>query len=98
MCNGVIPQLLWSRKIRTSVVPLFAVCMVVNVGMWLERFLIIVPSLGHKYLPYSFGRYSPEPVEIIITAATLMTSGPLLVAFLLFQRQFVQRFMRAGIR
>ena len=38
--------------------------------MWLERFLIIVPSLGHKYLPYSFGTYRPQPVEIIITCAT----------------------------
>ena len=42
----------------------------VLIGMWLERFLIIVPSLGHKYLPYSFGSYRPQPVEIIITAAT----------------------------
>ncbi len=38
--------------------------------MWLERYLIIVPSLGHKYLPYSYGCYAPQPVEIIITAAT----------------------------
>jgi len=38
--------------------------------MWLERFLIVVPSLGHKYLPYSWGHYSPRPVEIIITIST----------------------------
>jgi molybdopterin-containing oxidoreductase family membrane subunit len=38
--------------------------------MWLERFLIVVPSLGHKYLPYSWGTYRPRPVEILITAST----------------------------
>ncbi len=38
--------------------------------MWLERFLIVVPSLGHKYLPYSWGYYRPRPTEILITAAT----------------------------
>jgi len=42
----------------------------VLVGMWLERFLIVVPSLGHKYLPYSWGHYRPRPVEIIITIST----------------------------
>ena len=50
ICNGVMPQLLWSRKVRTSVVPLFAVCMVVNVGMWLERF-VIVPTSAAPRLP-----------------------------------------------
>jgi hypothetical protein len=42
----------------------------VLVGMWLERFLIIVPSLAHKQLPYAWGTYSPRPVEITIMAAT----------------------------
>ena len=39
-------------------------------GMWLERFLIVVPSLGHKYLPYAWGTYRPRPVEIMITIST----------------------------
>jgi len=42
----------------------------VLVGMWLERFLIVVPSLSHKYLTYSWGHYRPRPVELIITTAT----------------------------
>jgi len=42
----------------------------VLVGMWLERFLIVVPSLGHKFLPYSWGQYRPQPVEIMITIST----------------------------
>jgi len=42
----------------------------VVIGMWLERYLIVVPSLAHKYLPYSWGTYSPRPTEILITVAT----------------------------
>ncbi len=42
----------------------------VCIGMWLERFLIVVPSLGHKYLPYSWSYYLPRPTEILITIAT----------------------------
>jgi len=68
--NFVIPLIvLGIRRFRTitgCVIASFGVC----VGMWLERFLIVVPSLGHKYLPYSWGTYSPRPVELIITAST----------------------------
>jgi Ni/Fe-hydrogenase subunit HybB-like protein len=53
----------------------------VVIGMWLERYLIIVPSLGHKYLPYSYGRYSPQPVEIVITIATFCAMTLLYVLF-----------------
>jgi len=70
-CNFVIPLTILSvkrlrRTIAGCVVASFGVC----VGMWLERFLIVVPSLGHKYLPYSWGTYRPRPVEILITTAT----------------------------
>jgi molybdopterin-containing oxidoreductase family membrane subunit len=53
----------------------------VLVGMWLERFLIIVPSLGHKYLPYSWGTYRPQPVEIIVTISTFAAMTLLYVLF-----------------
>jgi len=49
--------------------------------MWLERFLIIVPSLGHKYLPYTWGHYRPRPVEIIITISTFAAMTLLYVLF-----------------
>jgi molybdopterin-containing oxidoreductase family membrane subunit len=58
---------------------LASVCVVV--GMWLERFLIIVPSLGHKYLPYSYGTYRPQPVEMIIAGATFAAMALLYVLF-----------------
>ena len=49
--------------------------------MWLERFLIVVPSLGHKYLPYTWGHYRPRPVEIIITISTFAAMTLLYVLF-----------------
>ena len=57
------------KKLRTITGCVIASCGVV-IGMWLERFLIVVPSLGHKYLPYSWGTYRPRPVEIMITIST----------------------------
>jgi len=59
MCNGVVPQLLWSYRIRENLLALFGIAMVVNVGMWLERFVIVVTSLHRDYLPSSWGNYLP---------------------------------------
>jgi len=70
VCNFVIPFTILSlKKLRTIAGCVIASCGVV-IGMWLERFLIVVPSLGHKYLPYSWGTYRPRPVEIMITIST----------------------------
>ncbi len=57
-CNAVVPQLLWSGRIRRNVVTLFLISIVVNVGMWLERFVIVVTSLHRDYLPSSWGMYA----------------------------------------
>lgn len=57
-CNVVTPQFLWSRRVRHSIPALFAIAMVVNVGMWLERYVIIVTSLHRDFLPSSWGMYS----------------------------------------
>jgi Ni/Fe-hydrogenase subunit HybB-like protein len=56
-CNALVPQLLWFRRVRTNAVPLWCVAMVVNVGMWLERFVIVVTSLHRDFLPSSWGMY-----------------------------------------
>jgi molybdopterin-containing oxidoreductase family membrane subunit len=70
VCNFVIPFTILSlKRLRTIAGCVTASCTVL-VGMWLERFLIVVPSLGHKYLPYSWGHYRPRPVEILITVST----------------------------
>jgi len=59
LCNVLAPQLLWFRKIRRAPVPLFLIALVVSVGMWLERFVIVVTSLHRDYLPSSWGMYYP---------------------------------------
>ena len=70
VCNFVVPLTILSlKRLRTISGCVVASCGVL-VGMWIERFLIVVPSLSHKHLPYSWGHYSPQPVEIIITTAT----------------------------
>jgi len=56
-CNIVIPQLLWLKKVRTSVPALFVIALIVNVGMWLERFVIVVTSLHRDFLPSAWGMY-----------------------------------------
>src|SRR5437762_3779078 len=69
-CNFVIPfPLLAIRRLRTITGTVIASSLIV-VGMWLERFLIVVPSLARKNLPYTWASYRPQPVEIMITIAT----------------------------
>jgi Ni/Fe-hydrogenase subunit HybB-like protein len=58
-CNIALPQLLWIKRLRTSVPALFTVSLIVNVGMWLERFVIVVTSLHRDFLPSSWGMYYP---------------------------------------
>ncbi|HZL88138.1 MAG TPA: NrfD/PsrC family molybdoenzyme membrane anchor subunit [Pirellulaceae bacterium] len=58
-CNVLIPQLLWFRRVRRNVPLLFVISLIVNVGMWLERFVIIVISLHHDFLPSSWEIYRP---------------------------------------
>ena len=69
-CNFVVPfTILAFRKLRTITGCVIASSTIV-VGMWLERFLIVVPSLATKQLPYTWSHYRPQPVEILITIAT----------------------------
>jgi Ni/Fe-hydrogenase subunit HybB-like protein len=58
-CNAVVPQVLWSPKVRQNVALLFVISLIVNVGMWLERFIIVVTSLHRDFLPASWGMYYP---------------------------------------
>ncbi len=58
LCNIVAPQFIWWKKTRNSVIGLFVIAMFVNVGMWLERFVIVVTSLHRDFLPSSWGMYS----------------------------------------
>ena len=58
-CNIVIPQALWFRRVRQSIPALFIISILINIGMWLERFIIVVTSLHRDYLPSSWGVYIP---------------------------------------
>jgi len=58
-CNFLVPQLLWFRAVRRNVPLLFVISIIVNIGMWLERFVIIVISLHHEYLPSKWEMYYP---------------------------------------
>jgi molybdopterin-containing oxidoreductase family membrane subunit len=82
-CNVVIPQLLWFRRVRISVPLVFVIAIFVNIGMWFERFVIIVTSLHRDFLPSSWADYTPTLVEI----ATLIGSfGLFFTCFLIFCR------------
>jgi hypothetical protein len=59
LCNGVIPQLLWLKRVRMHTVILWFITIVINIGMWLERFVIIVTSLHRDFVPSSWGMYAP---------------------------------------
>ncbi len=83
ICNVVVPQVLWFRRLRSNVAVVFAVSLLVNVGMWFERFVIIVTSLHRDFLPANWASYTPTPIEI----ATLIGSfGLFFTLFLLFCR------------
>ncbi len=84
VCNFVVPFALLSiRRLRT-IVGCVVASVSVLIGMWLERFLIIVPSLAHKALPYSWGTYQPQPIEIIITISTFAAMALLFALFAKF--------------
>jgi Ni/Fe-hydrogenase subunit HybB-like protein len=84
VCNVLIPQLLWFRRIRTNVFALFGVAMVVNIGMWLERFIIVVTSLHRDFLPSSWGMYYPTVWDWTFFIGTIGLFFALLFLFLRF--------------
>jgi molybdopterin-containing oxidoreductase family membrane subunit len=65
-CNCVSPLILFWKKARTSPVILYVVSILVLIGMWFERFNIIVPSLGHDFYPYTWGIYVPTVTDSTI--------------------------------
>lgn len=65
--NSLVPLLFFVKRIRTSTPWLFGIAILINIGMWSERFVIIVTGLAHEYLPYSWGLYYPTWVDVSIT-------------------------------
>jgi Ni/Fe-hydrogenase subunit HybB-like protein len=81
-CNVLFPQLFWFKKIRTTIWPMFLICLLVNVGMWFERFVIIL-SLEQDFLPSSWGYFTPTWVDIWMLIGSF---GLFMTLFLLFLR------------
>jgi Ni/Fe-hydrogenase subunit HybB-like protein/predicted flap endonuclease-1-like 5' DNA nuclease len=84
-CNVFSPQFMWFPKLRRSIMFSFFISIVVNIGMWFERFVIIVTSLHRDYLPSSWTMFSPTFVDIGIFIGTI---GFFFVLFLLYARSF----------
>jgi Ni/Fe-hydrogenase subunit HybB-like protein len=82
-CNTIVPQLLWVRSLRRNQAVLLVVSLVVLVGMWFERFMIITSSLSQDFLPSSFGIFKPTIWDILTFAGSI---GFFMVPFLLFVR------------
>jgi molybdopterin-containing oxidoreductase family membrane subunit len=82
-CNVFIPQLYWSKKMRTNLWVMFIISITTNIGMWFERFVIIATSLTRDFLPTSWGYFSPTWVDICTFIGTI---GLFLTLFLLFAR------------
>ncbi len=82
--NIAIPQALWLKKVRASVPALFAIALVVNVGMWLERFVIVVTSLHRDFLPSSWGMYYPTIWDWATFIGTIGLFSALLFLFIRF--------------
>ncbi|MGE0589779.1 MAG: NrfD/PsrC family molybdoenzyme membrane anchor subunit [Cyclobacteriaceae bacterium] len=84
-CNVISPQLFWIKKIRTSLVSTFVLSIIVNIGMWFERFVIIVTSLHRDYLPSSWSMFYPTMYDL---GEYILTFGFFFCAFLLFAKFF----------
>ncbi len=83
LSNGIIPQLLWFPRFRHSIPALFGISVVVSIGMWLERFVIVIVSLTRDFLPSSWGYFTPRLWDYGIYAGTL---GLFFFLFFLFVR------------
>jgi Ni/Fe-hydrogenase subunit HybB-like protein len=82
-CNVVAPQVLWSKKMRTNLVVVMIVAILANIGMWFERFEIIITSLTRDFLPTSWHTFTPTPIDLLMLAGSF---GLFFTLFLLFCR------------
>ncbi|MFV2006515.1 MAG: NrfD/PsrC family molybdoenzyme membrane anchor subunit [Longimicrobiales bacterium] len=83
VANGFVPIMLWFKRFRRSVPALFVISIFVNIGMWFERYVIVVTSLSHEYEPFAWGLYRPSIVEMGILVGSFAWFG---FWFLLFIR------------
>ena len=82
-CNVIFPQLFWSKKLRRSIPVMFVISILVNVGMWFERFVITVTSLHRDFLPSSWGMYAWSKYDAFVLIGSF---GMFFTIFLLYLR------------
>ncbi len=80
--NAALPQLLWFKKLRTNVPFLFVLCVLINIGMWFERYVIIISSLSREYIPAAWGLYIPSFAELSILAGSFCWFSMFFLLFL----------------
>ena len=82
VCNGVVPQLFWFKKLRTHIPTVFVISTLINIGMWFERYVIIIESLSREYDPAVWGHYTPQLTELMIVAGSFSFFSILFLIFL----------------
>ncbi len=93
-CNVITPQVFWKRSMRTNPLVIWIVALLVTIGMWFERFVIIVTSLHRAFLPAEWHMFHPTPVDILTFVGSC---GIFLTLFLLFMR-FLPMFAMAELK
>jgi len=83
-CNALTPQLFWLKRMRTNILALFTVAVIVSIGMWLERFIIIVTSLHRDFLPSSWRMYYPTAYDVATFVGTIGLFVSLIFLFVRF--------------
>jgi Ni/Fe-hydrogenase subunit HybB-like protein len=83
-CNVVVPQIMWFRRARTSLPVMWGAALLVNVGMWCERFVIVVTSLHRDFLPSKWENYAPTWVDLSLFSGTIGLFSTLFLLFLRF--------------
>jgi molybdopterin-containing oxidoreductase family membrane subunit len=83
-CNVVVPQIFWFKKARTSIPVMWFASILINVGMWCERFNIVVTSLHRDFLPSKWEDYAPTWVDLSLFAGTIGLFSTLFLLFLKF--------------
>jgi molybdopterin-containing oxidoreductase family membrane subunit len=82
--NVIIPQAFWFKRVRTNIPMLFTISILINVGMWIERFIIVVTSLARDYLPSSWGLFIPTIWDIATFVGTIGLFFALIFLFIRF--------------
>lgn len=85
ICNGVIPHVFWFKRARTHVPTIFVVSTFINIGMWFERYVIIITGLSREFNPAVWGHYTPQIAELLIIAGSFSFFS---IAFLVFLKLF----------